>query len=86
MFFILSLLTWKGAQLRMPFLSSQFYILALILIAYGGLTELAQGWFTKTRHTEMLDFLTDIAGVILGFLLYQLVKRKTSSSKEWVKY
>ena len=53
---------------------------------YGGFTELAQGWLTKTRHTDLMDFLTDIVGVIFGFLFYLMVKRKNLNRKELVKY
>jgi hypothetical protein len=53
---------------------------------YGGLTELAQDWLTKTRHTEFMDFLTDIVGILSGFVFYLLVSRKKMSRKELVKY
>jgi hypothetical protein len=73
-------------QIKFPFLNYQFFILISILIMYGGLTELAQDWLTKTRHTEFMDFLTDIVGILFGFLFYLLVSRKKMSRKELVKY
>ena len=86
MFFILSVLTWRGMQPKLPVFKYPFFILLAVLIAYGGLTELAQGWFTKTRHTEMLDFLADIVGLVFGFLFYLLVLRRISNRRELVKY
>jgi VanZ family protein len=88
MFFILSFLVWYGIQNKLPgFFNRRFLIILLILFSYGGITELAQDWLTKTRHTEFLDFLSDIAGVTLGFFFYFIIlKRKTSGDKNLTKY
>ncbi len=86
MFFILSILSLRGIQIKLPLFNFWFFMLISILIMYGGLTELAQGWFTKTRHTDLIDFLTDVVGILFGFLFYLLVMRKKLSRKELVKY
>jgi len=86
MFFILSVLSWRGIQIKFPLFNFQFFILISILTVYGGLTEFAQGWFTKTRHTDLIDFLADVVGILFGFIFYLLVIRKKMSRKELVKY
>ena len=47
-------------------------IVSLLLIALGGLIEIAQG-YTSTRSQEWEDFLADILGVGLGVLLSKAV-------------
>jgi VanZ family protein len=88
MFFILSFLVWRGMRTKVTgFFNYHFLLILLILIAYGGITELAQDWLTKTRHSEILDFLADIAGIIFGLFSYLItVKRKISPEKELAKY
>jgi len=81
MFFILSFLVWRGMQIKnfLP-LNYRFLFVFLMLIAYGGLTELAQDWLTKTRHSELLDFLTDIVGALFGLFFYLIVANKINNS------
>jgi hypothetical protein len=45
---------------------------ALLLIAYGGAIELAQGLPLVKRDCDMLDWVTDIAGVAAGSLVVLL--------------
>ena len=91
MFFILSILVWLGMKItnykavKIPKYS--ILLVILILLLYGGITELAQNILTKTRHTEFLDFLADCAGILAGLFFYLLIKRrKISNQKEFVKY
>jgi VanZ family protein len=87
MFFILSFLAWRGLQIKLPVFTYRFFLILLILIAYGGATELAQDWLTKTRHSEIWDFLTDIVGILFGLFSYLiLLKRKIFNQKELAKY
>ena len=91
MFFILCFLSCRGLEFRMPFRFTQYatriLTLFILLAAYGALTELAQGWFTKTRHTELLDFVADCTGIALGFLAYLLLHRKKLiNKKEYIRY
>jgi VanZ family protein len=88
MFFILSFLVWRGMQSKQPGkINILILFVFLVLITYGGITELAQDWLTSTRHSEILDFLTDIVGVLFGFFFYLImIKRKVSTEKELAKY
>jgi VanZ family protein len=88
MFFILSFLVWRGMPGKLlGFFNYRFLLVLIILIAYGGMTELAQDWLTKTRHSEIMDFLTDIVGILFGLCSYLLLaKRKISAEKELAKY
>ena len=54
-----------------------FFILGflLFLAMYGGLIELAQGWFTSTRRPEIFDWIADIAGATFGLVLFMLIIR-----------
>jgi len=45
-----------------------FWLLALALLAYGGLMELLQS-FTTYRQAEVGDLLADALGILLGWLL-----------------
>ena len=82
MFFILSFLAWRGVQIKkfVP-LNIWFLFVFLMLIAYGGLTELAQDWLTKTRHTEFFDFLADFVGVLFGLFFYLIIAKRKSTRK-----
>jgi VanZ family protein len=88
MFFILSFLVWRGVQSKFFIKPNiQIVYIFLVLVAYGGITELAQDLLTSTRHSEFLDFLADTAGVVLGFFLYlMIIKRKISVNKNYAKY
>jgi VanZ family protein len=43
--------------------------LALALVVFGGLIELAQGMMRLGRHADLLDLLADSVGVVVGLLL-----------------
>lgn len=46
-----------------------FPVVAVALLAYGGLTEMAQGWLGWGRASDWRDLLADAAGVVAGLLL-----------------
>jgi VanZ family protein len=46
-----------------------FLAIGVVLIAYGGLIELAQGWLQWGRQAEWLDLRADAFGVVIGLLL-----------------
>lgn len=55
--------------------------LALGLLAYGGLIELAQGALTTTRQADVMDWLADAAGMAVGAgLEYVWLRRRASPS------
>jgi hypothetical protein len=43
--------------------------LALALLAFGGMIELAQGWMTLGRQSDPLDLRADGVGIMLGLVL-----------------
>ncbi|HUG72834.1 MAG TPA: VanZ family protein [Steroidobacteraceae bacterium] len=43
--------------------------LALALVAFGGLIEVAQGLMGLGRHADLLDLVADTVGVVVGLLL-----------------
>jgi VanZ family protein len=43
--------------------------LALALVVFGGLIELAQGMMRMGRHADLLDLVADSVGVVVGLLL-----------------
>lgn len=43
--------------------------IVLVLMAYGVLIELLQGWMGWGRHAELLDLCADAAGIAAGLLL-----------------
>ncbi len=45
------------------------FLMALSVIFYGGLIELLQGWMHLGRGCDPLDFMADITGVILSWLI-----------------
>lgn len=55
---------------------SSFLIVILITSLYGGFIEIAQqSWFVN-RSGELGDFLSDIAGSLIGIILYYSLLRK----------
>ena len=91
MFFILAFLAFRPLALRsqLGFRKTDYRLLLLILLLvfYGGFTELAQGWFTKTRHTELSDFIADCVGILAGFVACMLFYRKKMVNRqEYIRY
>lgn len=46
-----------------------FLMLGIVLLAFGGAIELAQGWMGLGRQADVMDLLADAAGIIVGVLL-----------------
>lgn len=47
----------------------RIFVLALIAAVYGGLTEIMQGLFFPTRFADVLDFIADSIGGIVGIII-----------------
>lgn len=47
------------------------------LAFYGALTETLQHLLTVTRHASLLDWLADITGILLCFLVIHLFEQKS---------
>jgi VanZ family protein len=61
-------LRWQSAGLKIT-----VFLLLSCLIAYGGLIEIAQGTFYTDRHADIIDFLANTAGVLLGWLCFRFM-------------
>lgn len=72
-FLILSFLLWSAYKLHRPFITS-----VLLLSAFGLSIELLQH-FVPNRIFSLLDFAADIAGVVVGAFLYQLLGTKQAA-------
>ncbi|MFV0391934.1 MAG: VanZ family protein [Paludibacteraceae bacterium] len=57
---------------------SWFIYLAFFLISFGGLIEILQGTLFKPRTSEFADWLSDIVGLIIGFLFARFLFRNTT--------
>ena len=53
------------------------------LFVYGGLMEVLQSFITTTRHGDIVDWVADVIGIVLGFSVYWvLIKfRKNAFNK-----
>jgi VanZ family protein len=53
------------------------------ICVYGGVMEVLQSLLTKTRHGDVVDWVADIIGIVLGFSVYWvLIKfRKNAFNK-----
>lgn|SRR5690606_3553174 len=49
------------------------FIAVLISIAYAGIVELVQHFFTSGRIADINDFIADIIGSLLGWLMFYTV-------------
>lgn len=69
-FAILAVLAVRGlykSKLHRVSFSSLIFV-AVLGSAYGGLTELLQGWVFPSRFASVADFIADALGMILGTL------------------
>jgi VanZ family protein len=53
--------------------SKRSELVAFGLISYGTGIELAQEYLTTTRNGDKFDIIADVAGVILGYLLFKVI-------------
>jgi VanZ family protein len=51
-------------------------LVALIPLSYGILMEIFQALFTSTRTASIYDVMSNLSGIIVSVLLWQLVKSK----------
>ncbi len=66
-FFILSFLLWSAYKLPQPFITSVF-----LLGGFGLVIELLQ-YYIPYRSFSLFDFAADVAGVVVGGVLYKLL-------------
>ena len=61
-------------QTRFPGMTHRSYWLSfLIVVAYGGILELFQGVLFVERTSDLLDFIANTIGAVLGLLLFRLI-------------
>lgn len=72
-FAVLMILVFHGYK-QYDFARPRYYvnvILLLLVIIYGGGTELYQHFFLADRYADVYDFLANSVGAIIGMLIYQ---------------
>lgn len=65
---------WVLALVGLRAYPTHVLIVCFLLVVLGGLIEVFQG-YTSSRSQELADFYADIVGVVLGFLVHQLILR-----------
>jgi len=53
-----------------------FYFQVSFAAIYGGMIELAQNYLTSTRKGDWIDWLADLAGLILGIMIVRFLPSK----------
>ena len=51
-------------------------VLAVLLVGYAAVSELLQSLDVLNRSTSVADWLADVAGVVLGLLVWDLLARR----------
>lgn len=78
LFFVLTLFFIRGFGLQntFPLLHKHPVFFSLLISAiYGGLIEVLQGLIFEQRSADIYDFLADVFGSILGWLLFKKIIR-----------
>ncbi len=73
-YFIQTILLNDALHKQVQFASLNKFSKSVSIISctlYGGLIELAQGAFFQGRHTDLLDFIANTVGVLLGALFFE---------------
>ena len=81
LFAILSfLLLWGYRKLffdvNYPHRRRLFFIISLISILYGGLTELLQKYLFINRYGSLYDFIADTIGCVIGIIIFHFLVQK----------
>lgn len=76
MYFVLTvfLYSFTQRQKRRALTPGRSWIYAIVLsVGYGGMLELVQEFLTKYRQGDWFDFLANLAGAFLAWLIYKLL-------------
>ena len=71
-FFVLSTSAWIEVSLARISSKRQWIVAMTTMLAYGGIVELLQEYFTTSRSGEWLDFTADAIGVGLAAAVFHL--------------
>lgn len=75
MFFIMALLLCNELEYQTRFSLRKIFLISVsVIFLYGGIIEILQEHFFN-RSGDVLDLLADVAGGIIGCLLYPTAKR-----------
>lgn len=78
-FFVLILLTIRGFLLQTKFAilnHSAKLIGFIICVLYGGSLEIMQGTLFEERSADILDFIANSFGCLIGLLFYNWIEKK----------
>lgn len=78
-FFVLQVLYMRGLSLqeKFPALRKNYGLAALFFcIAYGGLLEVMQAYLFSERSGDVLDFIANSFGCIMGMMLFPALKKR----------
>lgn len=75
MFFIMALLLCNELEYQTRFSLRKIFLISVsVIFLYGGIIEILQKYFFN-RSGDVLDLLADVAGGIIGCLLYPTAKQ-----------
>ena len=57
------------------------FLFFLLGTTFGGMTELMQKTFTSDRTADFFDFISDVAGLIIGGLIFEFYFKKNLNQK-----
>ena len=78
-FFIMQVLLMRGFNLQDRYVALQNnykIVSSLVCITYGGLLEVMQSYCFADRSGDLLDFLANSIGCILGLFVYKKIQTK----------
>ncbi|NTW34435.1 MAG: VanZ family protein [Bacteroidetes bacterium] len=79
LFLVFVFLLTRGFYMQnsFSFVNKNAFILSIIAgILYGGFTEILQGNVFTERTSDIFDFLADVAGCIIGLLIFSALRQK----------
>jgi VanZ family protein len=78
-FFVLLLLTVRGFSLQTDikiFYKSPKIMSFIVCVTYGGILELLQDAIFKDRSADVLDFIANSFGCLVGCIFYNTIERR----------
>jgi len=85
-FFVLQILLMRGLSLQTSFakIQSNYKMVSLFSsIMYGGMMELMQYYLLSSRSGDVLDFIANAFGCLIGLLIFKKIKNKILFLDRW---